>query len=341
MSYFRKIDQAKQHLDLVYKEQRWLILISADPDAMASAKALKRILKHKGAAVDIARINEISRPDNLAMIRYTRIHMLKFTPSMIKKYTHFALVDSQPSHHPEFEGIKFSIIVDHHPLVTEPGTAPLQDIRPEYGATSTMFTEYLYNLGLRPGVQLATALQFGIRTDTMAFQRNTSEVDIRAYLYLGKLADAALLQRIMLREFHLDWLPYFAKGINRLRKVGSGHFVFMDKVESPDILVLIADFLTRVYEVRWVAVGGVHNKLAVLTFRSDGTAQDAGRRASFSFGDLGSAGGHKTMARAEFPTTVVEDEKMLEEFIYKKLAVKLPPEPDEELATPEPTEVKE
>lgn len=324
MSYFRKIEQAKLCFDLINKEQKWLILISADPDAMASAMALQRIFKYRGASAHIARVNEISRPDNLAMIRYTRLHMLRFTPKILGNYTHFAMVDSQPAHQPDFAGIKYSIIIDHHPVVTPPDTAFLQDIKPEYGATSTMLTEYLYNLELRPGVRLATALQFGIRTDTLAFQRHVSEVDLRAYQYLGKFSDFGLLQRIMYSEFHLDWLPYFAKGINRLRKAGSGYFIFMDKVESPDILVLIADFLTRVYEIRWIAVAGIHEgKQVVMTFRSDGFAQDVGRLASLKFGGIGSAGGHKTMARAEFAVSAAGAEN-IENFIYKKLMAKLP-----------------
>lgn len=326
MSYFRKIDQVKNSLDMIAKDQKWLILISADPDAMAAAMALKRILKHKNATADIARINEMARPDNLSMARYTRLHMLRFKPSILKHYSHFAMVDSQPSHHPDFGGIKFSIIIDHHPVVTEPGSANLQDIKPEYGATSTMMTEYLYNLKIRPGVRLATALQFGIRTDTLAFQRNTGEVDLRAYQYLGKFADSTLLQRIMTNEFHLDWLYYFAKGINRLHKVaGSGYFIFMDKVESPDILVLLADFFMRVYEVRWIAVAGKHEKQVIMSLRSDGMAQDVGRLAHLNFNDLGSAGGHKTMARAEFPISAAGGED-IDSFIFRRLSVKLPPE---------------
>lgn len=326
MSYFRKIEQARQCLEMTNKDQKWLILISADPDAMASAMALRRILKHKDAAADITAINKIARPDNLAMIRYTRLHMLPFKPSMLKKYTHFAVVDSQPAHHQEFDAVKFNIIIDHHPLVTAPETAALQDIRPEYGATCTMMTEYLYNLGMRPGVRLATALQFGIRTDTLAFQRNTSEVDMRAYQFLNKFADASLLQRIMSREFHLDWLYYFAKGINNLRKVGrGGYFIFMDKVESPDILVLLADFFMRVYEVRWVAMAGIYERQVVISLRSDGMTMDVGRLSALLFNDLGSAGGHKSMARAEFPISATEGSKNLEDFIFKKLQVKLPP----------------
>ncbi|MDR2503412.1 MAG: DHH family phosphoesterase [Deltaproteobacteria bacterium] len=318
MSYFRKVDPARHWFSMVGKEQKWLILINADPDAMASSMALRRILRHHGATVDIAGINEVHRPDNLAMIRYTRMEMRRFSPGMAAAYSHLALVDSQPSHNPQFEDLEFSAIIDHHPPATPPEEAEFMEIKPEYGATSTILTEYLYNLNLRIGARLATALQFGIRTDTGNFQRHTCEVDLRAYQYLSKFADPQLLTRIVQSELRLDWLPYVARAISRRRKIGSGHLTVLDKVDSPDILVLIADFLTRVYEIRWLIVAGIHEKNIVLIFRGDGLTMDMGRLAQSRFDELGSAGGHKAMARAEFPLETMEGGS-LDAFIRKRL----------------------
>ena len=38
---------------------------------------------------------------------------------------------------------------------------------------------------IRPGIRLATALQYGIRTDTATFTRTGTEIDLRAYQYLS------------------------------------------------------------------------------------------------------------------------------------------------------------
>ena len=97
------------------KDQRWCILITADPDALASALALKRIMQTRVRSVDIARTNEVSRPDNLAMIRYLRIPARQWQPEKAASYTHFAIVDSQPSHNPAYFDIRFDVIIDHHP----------------------------------------------------------------------------------------------------------------------------------------------------------------------------------------------------------------------------------
>ena len=46
-----------------------LIMINADPDAIASAMAVSRLLWRKVLSVTISHINTINRPDNLAMLR--------------------------------------------------------------------------------------------------------------------------------------------------------------------------------------------------------------------------------------------------------------------------------
>lgn len=317
MAYFRKIPKIQEMMSLFSREEKWLIVINADPDAMASAMALKRIMSRRVLEADIAKINEITRPDNLAMIRGTHLHMLPFSPELCAQYHKFAMVDSQPHHSPLFQGMHFSIIIDHHPLPATPAEAEFSVIRPEYGSNSALLTEFLYNLKLRPGKLLATALQFGIKSDTAGFTRKFTDVDIRAYHYLMKFADQPLLSRIIRSEFHRRWLPFFAKACSSLHAAGSGQFVYIGKVENPDILVVIADFLTRVYEFLWVAVSGLYGDTVVVIYRGDGS-RDIGKMASAQFSDIGSAGGHRALARAEFPASAA-DGGDIELFIYKRV----------------------
>ena len=320
MAYFRSVPNLSKMLELFSRDMRWLILVNADPDAMASAMALKRIMSHRVQDVTIAKVNAITRPDNLAMIRYTRLHMVRFYPGMTPHFDRFALVDSQPDHHPSFKEIPFSIVIDHHPLPQNPLPAAYSEIKPDYGATSTLLTEYLYNLEIRPGKLLATALQFGIKTDTANFERHFTDVDLRAYQYLGRFADNVLLSRIARSEFHLHWLDLFAKACTNLYAMGkSGRYVFIGTVDNPDVLVNIADFFMRVYEIRWAAVAGLYGDTVVVIFRGDGISRDVGRYAAQAFRELGSAGGHKAMARAEFPASVAKG-KDLELFVWQQLA---------------------
>jgi nanoRNase/pAp phosphatase (c-di-AMP/oligoRNAs hydrolase) len=320
MAYFRKLgSKLDQLLDLLQKSQRWLVLINADPDAMASALALKRILAGRVDEVGIAHVNEVSRPDNLAMIRLLRIPTKRYTPLLRAQYDKFALVDSQPHHHPDFRDVPFSIVVDHHPRVDgSPVRADFVDIIAEYGSNSTIFTEYLYNLNIRPGKLLATALLYGIKTDTQSFERDFHDMDMRAFRYLAKFYSRAILHKIIRSEFKLEWLAYFAQAFRKIKIFGNTIYIFMGKVESSDILVILADFFLRVHGLSSTIISGIFDDKLVVIFRGDGLRQDMGKYAQRLFREYGSAGGHRTMARAEIPLSNLCDHNV-SQFVWNRL----------------------
>lgn len=320
MAYFRVLSAQLALLQsLLVKEESWCILINADPDSLASAMALERIIRAKVKSVIIARANEITRPDNLAMVRCLNIPVVKWRPSMRKKIQRFALVDSQPHHNQVFEGIAFSVIIDHHPLPQEPSLAPFQDIRPNYGSVSTIMTEYLYSAGIRPARLLATALQYGIRTDTGTFGRNCIEVDMRAYHYLSRFGDTGIMNRILRSEYLPGWLPYFSRALETLRPCGRGSYVWLGKAESSDIFVVVADFFLKVHGLRWVAVCGVCAGRVIAIFRGGYGSMVLGAVASAVFSGIGSGGGHKSMARAEASVMDIpaEERRGLEEYVFR------------------------
>ena len=316
------IKKYKTHVEkicaLANKGSRWLIVISADPDAIASALALKRILSRRAQEVNIARINEITRPDNLSMLRYLRVDLPLLTPEIVAQHDHFAMVDSQPEHHAEFAGIPFSIVIDHHPPCACNLTPDaVLDIRPEYGSCSAILCTYLVGAKIRPGRMLATALLYGIYTDTGNFSRKTSDADLRAVRFLTTLADHAKLSRIYRGQFLMDWITPFVAGVQHMQKIGSGQFIYMGNVQSPDLLVLTVDFLMHIHEVRFAAVAGVYKNSLVITLRSDGV-RNVGTLATQAFGAYGSAGGHQSMARAEIPLENIKDSDP-EEFVLKRV----------------------
>ena len=330
------------------KDDHWCILINADPDALASALALKRIMVHKVHSVDIARINEVTRPDNLAMIRYLNIPVIAWQPENAGQYNRYAMVDSQPHHSKAYQGLHFDCIIDHHPLPrTVPnvtacsvaGPAIFRDIRPGMGATSTMMARYLKALHMRPGPRLATALLYGIRTDTAAFERSGGEDDFRAYQWLSRHADNNLLRRILRSEYLREWLPLFSRAFRSLADCrGGGAFASLNEVSSADLLVAVADFFTRVHGLRWIAVSGVVDKTVIVIFRGDG-GRDIGRLADACFHDVGVAGGHRNLARAEFPISAVPEGMRPGEFVLKRLETrKLRPRAKDAEPTSAPTE---
>jgi nanoRNase/pAp phosphatase (c-di-AMP/oligoRNAs hydrolase) len=262
------------------------------------------------------------------MVQSLHIPLKRLIPTLAAQYDRFAMVDSQPHHHEAFSGIDFSVVIDHHPVSKEnPVHAEFTDIKTDYGANSTMLTEYLHNLKIRPGKRLATALLYGIKTDTSSFERIFSEKDVRAFQYLSKYGDQNLLRKIYRSEFHLEWLKYFSQAFYKMRILGQGLYVYMEEMDSSDILVILADFFLRVQGVSWTVIAGQVDDTVVAIFRGDGIRKDMGKLAGNLFGNMGNAGGHKTMARAEMPLEAFcneNPEHFLWDVLHKKATAPMP-----------------
>ncbi|MCF8111001.1 MAG: DHH family phosphoesterase [Desulfobacteraceae bacterium] len=283
-----------------------LILINADPDSIASAMAFQRLLWRRVTRITTSNINTITRPDNMAMIRLldvTLIHVTKIAP---QDYTKVIILDSQPSHHESFGAFKYTVIIDHH----EPdGTdAPFKDIRPDYGATSSIMTEYLKAAKIKLSSKVATALFHGIKTDTNNFERMATNADIRAFQFLFRHANIHLARRIEQVDLRMNFLEYFRQAIEQKVVNNDRIYAHLGQVETPDICVLIADFFMRVNTVTWSIVSAFIEGRLIIILRNDGLRKDAGNVASKQFGHLGTAGGHKSMARAEIPTDNLKSE---------------------------------
>ncbi|MGD8470567.1 MAG: DHH family phosphoesterase [Desulfobacteraceae bacterium] len=274
-----------------------LIVINADPDAIASAMAVSRLLWRKVISVTISHINTINRPDNLAMIRLLGVTLVPFEEIKVDQFNRVVIVDSQPDHNEEMAKLKPAVIIDHHP--DSGSKAEFVDIRPHYGATCTILTEYLLAAKIKPSVKLATGLYHGIKTDTSDFKGQTQIEDVRAFQYLFRYANIHLARKIEQVDLRFDLLKYFKIALQNMRRRKGNVYVHLGNVVNPDVCVLIADFFMRVNTVTWSIVSGICDKKLVIIFRNDGIRKNAGKVAKEGFGKLGNAGGHKNMARAE------------------------------------------
>lgn len=282
------------------KEDDVLICINADPDALACAMAIKQLLRYRVKSVVIAHPNEIRRLNNIAMVKRLKIPLERWNNIKIDAFKKKVLVDSQPAHLPCFEKVKFDVVIDHHPLSGE-CQADFVDIRPDYGSASSMLVEYLRTARIKPTVATATALFYGIKVDTRNFEKQSRLADGISFRYLFTLANRDLVRKIELTDLRRSELKYFVAGLAELKYSKRRFYSHLGKVRSPDVLVMIADFLNHVDEVDWVFVSGIHGERLIVIFRCDGYRKNAGKLAARIFGAAGSAGGHKEAARAEVP----------------------------------------
>ena len=287
--------------DVFDRDDEVLIVISADPDALASAMAVKRLLSYRVGSVTIGYPNEIRRLNNMTMVERLKIPIDRLHTLPVNDYSKRVLLDSQPPHQACFEKLDFDVVMDHHPI-TEGWDATFIDIRSDYGAVSSMMVEYLRAAGIKPSVALATALYYGIKVDTQDFEKKNMQLaDGISFRYVFNIANRNLVRKFELTELRRSELKYFKIALNEVKSSKGRAYAHIGRVGTPDILVIIADFFNRVDKFSWVLVSGIHGDKLVVIIRCDGYRKNAGKLAQKTFGEYGPAGGHRESARAEVP----------------------------------------
>jgi nanoRNase/pAp phosphatase (c-di-AMP/oligoRNAs hydrolase) len=302
-----------------------IIYANPDPDALASALALKKILETKKNSVNIGYTGAIGRPENASMIRRLKIPAFPLGEEEAGRADIIALVDSQPHFFTDFILPRCDIVIDHHPL-RDVISAEFADIRPNYLSTSSILAEYLRTAGKHLTKDLASALFYGIKTDTRHFIGDMSRGDVEAVRWLRSRADLDIVKQIEFSQFSREGLDYFSIALVRRHFLKGVMFSHLGPVPFFDVCVQVADFFIRVENVSWALVSGVVGNTLVVIFRNDGVKKDAGYLARTAFGHIGSAGGHESMGRAEIRQDalpgelLLSDNRGIEEFVLSSLA---------------------
>jgi nanoRNase/pAp phosphatase (c-di-AMP/oligoRNAs hydrolase) len=280
---------------------RVLILMQddPDPDAIASALALRTVLGRRPAAAPIATFGRITRPENRAMTRILDIDVEQLDPAAVRSFDAVAMVDVQPSFFEERLG-DVALVIDHHPE-EQPVHARMKDVRPSYGATSTILTEYLRAADAKITPRLATALLYGIKADTLYLERGTTRADVDAFGFLHPLANHNALRRIERPDLPEAALDTLALGIARRQLVDGVMFSHLGPVGYPELVAQFADLFLQVEGAEWSVVSGLVNGEVHISVRNVGYVRGAGEVVRAAFGDLGGAGGHRAMAKAVIP----------------------------------------
>jgi nanoRNase/pAp phosphatase (c-di-AMP/oligoRNAs hydrolase) len=273
-----------------------------DPDAMASAMALRTLLGRNKLTTPLFSFKPVTRPENRTMVHLLEIDIEPAETTELDEYDKIAMVDVQPP----FFGDKLTrahIIIDHHPNY-EPSDAPFVDVRTKYGATSTIMTEYLICADERISERLATALLYGIRSDTLALSRRVTDDDLQAFVTLYPLANYNMLKQIERPELPAEFARILSRALARIEVVDGLAVLNLGQVERDDIIVQVADFCLQFEGTEWVAVAGKLGSDLVIAVRNYGMSGDnAGEAVKNLFADIGSAGGHRNMAKAVIKQT--------------------------------------
>ena len=277
-----------------------------DPDAISSAMALAEIARsaNKNLATRIFYEGNIGHQENRTFVNLLDIKMEHLTIEALQKCNYLAMVDcSGPGANNDVPPqTKINIIIDHHKegkhLASQSAFA---DIRPGVGATASIMTQYLQELDVPVDMRVATALLYGIRTDTREFKRNVTPQDLNYAGFLLPLTDADLLDKIMSPSMSQETLDVIGKAIQE-RRIQSGYlFSDVGYVMNRDALPQAAELLITLEGVNTALVYGITDTAIVISARNRDIRLHIGNALSEAFGEIGDAGGHPNMAAATLP----------------------------------------
>ncbi|MCG3175735.1 MAG: manganese-dependent inorganic pyrophosphatase [Candidatus Omnitrophica bacterium] len=297
-----------------------------DPDSVSSAFALAYLSKNLfkvRATVKYGGI--VGRPENRAMIRVLGLRMSELTEKDFSAGTAFALVDMQPgTGNNSFPAKrKPAIIIDHHPQ-RKTTRADLMHIRTDYGATATMLTELLLASELDIPTPLATALSYGISSETQDLGREAGERDIAAYLALFPKSNKKMLASIEHPKLPVDHFVTLNKALHHTVVYKNAVATCLGEIDNPDSVAFIADFMLRLERMSWCMCLGRYRDKIIVSIRTTNQQGRAGRFLRSLLGKRGTAGGHGMIAGGQVPCSMEHEScTRLEEELVKDFMRKL------------------
>ena len=290
--------------ELLETRERIAILLQPDPDpdGIACGVALRALLGRKSTTTPLVSFGAVKRPENRAMVAAIGVEVRTVTPAELEEYDGLALVDVQPTVFGESASARLlsvDVVIDHHPERTG-YDARIRDIRPSYGATSTILTEYVRAAGVEVRPKLATALLYGIKSDTQLLGRETSGRDIQSFAFLHALHSPALLRRIERPALPLDGLRALGRSLARTRVENGIHMLVLGRVRE-DVIPQVADLGLQAEGAEWSVAAGIVGGDLVFSVRNVGYVRAAGEVVRAVVEGLGVGGGHRTMAKGIIP----------------------------------------
>lgn len=314
-----------------------------DPDAIAAAWALGRLLGRSGLRTRIAYGRDFDKVDARRMVELLGIDFGDATDgSDMRDEDWIVLVDGQAgnANMNAFRGEEVAV-VDHHERRVD-ASYRFEDIRPEVGSCAAMVAEYYRDSVEEPSRLEATALAYGILVDTDGLTRGASGLDADMYHWLWAFADKALIRRLKGSQLTLADLSALADGFKTVRL--AGRVAVMRLGEADDSLVGAAnDIILSLDEADAALTYSARADGVKLSARSlvdtmseqvSGSVRDPGldgRRLPPRADDLvravvaglGVGGGHSYMAGGFIPSAAVPEGADPSAFVEARIALAL------------------
>ncbi|OGO37930.1 MAG: hypothetical protein A2W35_07990 [Chloroflexi bacterium RBG_16_57_11] len=289
-----------------------------DPDALASGKTLARLFHQAwGISSQMAFSGLVTRAENMAMLHLLTPEWQPFEEvGEWGQYSAIGLVDTQPGAGnnnlpPEF--VPQIVIDHHHPLRSGLERVRHVDIQTEVGSTASIVYSYLEAAGIEPDARLATAIFYGIQTDTLGLTRGSSLLDQRIYFKMLPLIDRELFIQVEQAGLPREYYRAFVGGLQAAKVYRQTVVSYLGEMHRPDFMAELADVLIRLENMQAVLCMGYHGSTLYLSVRTASPDRDAGSLIQQVIYGFGRAGGHGVMAGGQVPLVAQAPQKIAKE----------------------------
>jgi nanoRNase/pAp phosphatase (c-di-AMP/oligoRNAs hydrolase) len=275
-----------------------------DPDSLAAAVALRRLAKGlANLQCSLGYGGTVGRGENRALVNYLGLNLRPCAEIDYSKFDLIALVDTQPGTGNNClpEAVVPHIVIDHHPIRRQTRTVPFTDIRSGYGATATILVEYLIEAGITPDTPLATALLYGIRSDTQDLGREAGRADVEAIEFLYPFANKRMLSVIQRGKVPRVYYQMLADALRNARVQGRAILTELGDIDNPDMIAEVADLLLRYDETTWTMCTGYWKGKLLISIRTSEENNLADKVIRHVVARRGTGGGHLTYAGGQIP----------------------------------------
>lgn len=267
-----------------------------DPDAIGSVFGLQYFLKQYGINSRLVYDGKIDKISTKKMVEFFNIEINSVDSCDELKETDYVITVDGQKNNSNFTDIVGDEVacIDHHPYVTKYNYR-FVDHR-LVGACSSIIVSYYIESGLVPTEDVATALLYGIKSDTNNFSRGVTELDITAFQFLHKYINTQKLRNIENNTVELSDLRAYGVAFQNTvvyDKVGFAHINF----DCPDALIaMVSDFILSLDAVEVSVIYADRDGGYKFSVRSEDEVINSGKLISRALKGVGFGGGHPTMA---------------------------------------------
>lgn len=272
-----------------------------DPDAIASAYGLQRLLASRGIEASICYNGKIDRysTDKLIEIMEIKLFNIDDLASVLSDEDEVILVDSQKGNSNIINITGDEVIcIDHHPN-NDKNRYRFTDIRPDVGACASIIAQYFFENNVPMDTRIATALTYGIRIDTNNLTREVSKLDMDMICRMFDDCDYEIIHMLENSNLCFEDLMAYSQAISSIEVYDN--ISFADTGMDCPVIASISDFMLALKEVSFSVVYSRKDGGIKLSVRSERSSLDAGKIVGQALEGIGNGGGHASMAGGFVP----------------------------------------